>query len=91
MGQVAHCRKDAESAEKTCDGIDNDHNQSVSQNRTMELVVRAESDQTSEGDSNRVEDLSSRIHPHLCSKTSFFNRQVANILSMPNFRLEVRI
>ena len=65
MGQVSHGWEYTESAEKAGDGVDDDHDEGVPENGTMELVVGAEGNQATEGDPDGVEDLGSRIHPHL--------------------------
>ena len=65
MSQVSHCRKDAESAQKTSYGVDNHHNEGIPQDWSVKLVVRAECNKASKSDSNRVEHLCSCINPHL--------------------------
>ena len=65
MSQVSHCREDAESAQKTCYGVDYHHNEGVPQDWSVKLVVRAECNKASKSDTNRVEHLCCCINPHL--------------------------
>jgi hypothetical protein len=38
----------------------------------VELVVRAEGDQTAEGDADRVEHLRGGVHPNLCERKQLY-------------------
>ena len=68
MSQISHGRENAKPAKKACDGVDHHHDESVPEDGAVELVVRAEGYQTSEGDANRVEHLGCSVDPYLHQK-----------------------
>ena len=65
QSQISHGGKDAESAENAGQRVHKGDDQSVTEDRPVEAVVRAEGHQASKGYSNRVENLCCRINPNL--------------------------
>ena len=67
VGHVTDDAKDDKSSEEACDAIAHSHEQGISEDVVVELVVAGQGDHAAPGDAEREEDLDASVRPHLMS------------------------
>ena len=65
IGQIAESAEDADAGDDASESVDQADDERVAEYAVVVFVVAGEGDHRSEGDSDRVEVLRRRVHPHL--------------------------